>query len=223
MYRIRSSIARTLGVSALAGALPLAGSAVAADWNGYTKMQEEVISAGDLLSARVSDGASPVGDVSDLVLDPAGHEVEYILYDTPYPFSFFGSRNGFATFEGSDFEVGSTLSLEVRFEGRPPADAPEDLKITEDEADNRLLSHVIGGWMRFDDAEMRKITDVLVDRDNGTITHFVVDMDAQSLFDVDRRAIPATMVTIAPDGDVRASTDIQGVDEIEQAFDPAYL
>lgn len=48
-------------------------------------------------------------------------------------------------------------------------------------------------------------------------------MEAQSLFDMDRRSIPADRVDIDAGGTVTASTDIRGVDEITQQYDPGLL
>lgn len=222
MQGFKTGQSHVLGASAALLALPLADLAAAADWDSWSAMNEEVVSAKDVLSADVTNLLNPVGQVSDLVLNPSGTQIQYVLFEVPYPYSFYGAEDGFATFDGIDFEVGGALTLNVQLTGEEPQ-GPEELTLTASEADHRLLSNIIGEPLQFSDDETRRIRDVLVDRDTGALTHYVVDMDADSLFDVDRRTLPADMVSIDEDGAVVASTDVAGVDQVDQEFDPAFL
>lgn len=214
------TIERAFYVSAVAVALPLAASA---NWDEWSEMQEEVVSAKHLLSADVTSGMSPVGNVTDLVLTSDGTAVQYILYEVPYPYSFYGAEDGFSTFEGVELESGATARLQVRFAGEESARAPEELELTADEADHRLVSNVLGERLEFENDETREIDDLLIERETGAITHFVVEMNAEALFDVDERTIPADRVSIGEEGSIAASMDIRGVEEIAQEYDPAFL
>lgn len=226
---LHKTIKRVMGTAALACTVPLAGGALAQDnsdkprmHEDWHKMQEEVISAEAILGGDVSNGLNPVGSVDKLILSEDGSRVEYILYDVPYPYSFYGAQDGFTTFEGVEFmHWGNDVT--VRFDDDEEPRAPEELELTETEAESRLVENVIHETVMFENEELREVEDLLIDRDNGEIVYFVVDMEAESLFDSDRRAIPADMISIQDDGSLVASTSIQGVDDISQEYDEAYL
>lgn len=217
---------RTLCASAVAAALTFAGAAWGAQGDtpeDWSKMREQVVGADDILAADVTSGIRQVGKVNELVLTPDGSAVQYVLYEVPYPYRTFGGEAGFTTFDGIDLRAAGGADVGVHFTGTESHSAPEQLRLSASEADHRLVSEMLGDPLHFSDGETRTITDLLVDRDTGVVTHFVVDMEAQSLFDMDRRSIPADMVEIDAGGTVTASTDIRGVDEITQQYDPGLL
>lgn len=217
---------RTLCASAVAAAFTFAGAAWSAQGDtpeGWSKMREQVVGADDVLAADVTNGVHHVGEVSELVLTSDGSAVQYVLYEVPYPFRVFGSESGFTTFDGIDLRAAAGADISVEFADTDAHSAPEELRVSASEADHRLVSEMLGDPLHFSDGETRTITDLLVDRDTGAVTHFVVDMEAQSLLDTDRRSIPADRVDIDAGGTVTASTDIRGVDEITQQYDPGLL
>ena len=163
-----------------------------------------------------------MGQVTDLVLTPDHKQVQYILYETPYPYSFFGAEDGFARYDGVEFYNDAELDTTLRFEAEDSAGAPEELKLTRDQARERLVSRVIGRPMEFADDTLREINDILIDRDTGAIVHYVVETDEDSIFRAERRTVPAARVTIADDGRVTAALRLRELDDM-QLYDSALL
>lgn len=188
----------------------------------WAKMRGELVEANELLSADVTNGRNPVGQVTDLVLTPDHKQVQYILYETPYPYSFFGAEDGFARYDGVEFYNDAELDTTLRFEAEDSAGAPEELKLTRDQARERLVSRVIGRPMEFADDTLREINDILIDRDTGAIVHYVVETDEDSIFRAERRTVPAARVTIADDGRVTAALRLRELDDM-QLYDSALL
>lgn len=188
------------------------------DWK---KMDEKLISADEVLSGDVTNGFNPVGNVRDLVLNPEGGAVEYILYDVPYPYGIYGATDGFVSFDNVALERSAGLNLNVRFDDEA-AKGKEELRLTATEADHRLLSNLLDEPLVLSNDNTRKLEDVLIDRKSGDIAYYVVQMDEESLFNEDPRAIPADQVSVDADGSLEASISL---DEIEnmQAFAPDLL
>ena len=188
----------------------------------WAKMRGEVVEANEILSADVSNGLNPVGEVTDLVLTPDHDQVQYILYETPYPYSFYGAEDGFARYDGVAFENEATFDTTLRVDAEDSAGAPEELALTRDQARERLISRVIGSAMLFSDDTTREIEDILIDRDTGAIVHYVVETDEDSIFKAERRTVPAARVSIADDGQVTAALRLRELDDV-QVYDPALL
>ena len=187
----------------------------------WAKLRGELIEANELLSADVNNTFNPVGQVTDLVLSPDHRQVQYILYETPFPYSFFGAEDGFARYDAIELEHGAGFDTTLRLEPADSARPPEQLTITRDEARDRLVSRVIGSDMQFVDAT-REIDDLLIDRDTGAIVHYVVDTDPDALFGGETRTVPAARVTIADNGRISAALPLRELDSM-QSYDPALL
>jgi hypothetical protein len=155
-------------------------------------------------------------------LTPDHDQVQYILYETPYPFSFFGAEDGFARYDGVEFENEATFDTTLRLEAEDSAGAPEELTLTRDQARERLVSRVIGSAMVFADDTTREIDDILIDRDTGAVAHYVIETDEGSIFGGERRTVPAARVSIADDGQVTAALRLRELDGV-QVYDAALL
>ena len=188
----------------------------------WAKMRGEVVEANEILSADVSNGLNPVGQVRDLVLTPDHKQVQYILYETPYPYSFYGAEDGFARYDGVEFENEATFDTTLRLDAEDSAGAPEELKLTRDQARERLVSRLIGSAMLFSDDTTREVDDILIDRDTGAVNYYVVETDEDSIFGAERRTVPAARVSIADDGQLTAALRLRELDDI-QTYDPALL
>jgi hypothetical protein len=188
----------------------------------WSKLKGELVEANELLSADVTNGFNPVGQVTDLILTPDHRQVQYVLYETPYPWSLWGAADGFARYEGLEIENGPAFDTTLRLEADDAAGAPEQLELTRDQARERLVSRVIGSPMVFTDDATREIEDILLDRDTGAVIHYVIETDEDSVFRTARRTVPAARVSIADDGRVTAALRLREVDEA-QIYDPALL
>ena len=189
----------------------------------WAKMRGELISAEELLNAEVGNGLHPVGEVADLVMTRDGAQVQYILYKTPYPYTLVGGIDGFARYDGAEFDQGFS-DLTVRLEAEDSASAPEELTLTREQARRRLVSSLIGEPMLFVGNDARQIEDLLIDKDTGAVIHYVVETEDanSSLFDSERRTVPAARVRIEEDGDVVAALEISELPHV-QLYDPALL
>lgn len=216
------SLRRTLIATGVAAALPLAGAS-AEDWQGWSKMQSEVVSIEDIMTADLTNGINPIGEVSDVVLTPDTQAVEYVLYEVPYPYSFYGSRDGFTRFDNLEILPDAGLEVQLRLDDEADAMEADELTLTRGETDHRLVSNLLDESMHFGDGQARRIVDILANRQTGEITHFVVDMETDSLFSADRRTIPADMVSIDEKGAVSASADIPTALAMAPDYDPVYL
>lgn len=188
----------------------------------WAKLRGELVEADELLSADVTNGLNPVGEVTDLVLTKNHKQVQYILYETPYPYTFFGAEDGFAVYDGIEFQSDGTFDLTLLVDAEESAGAPEQLALTRGEARDRLASRVIGSAMLFADDTTREIADLLIDRDTGAIIHYVVETDEGSIYRGEPRTVPAARVSIGDDGQVMAALSLSELDGV-QIYDPALL
>ncbi|MBN1240984.1 MAG: hypothetical protein JXB36_20970 [Gammaproteobacteria bacterium] len=189
----------------------------------WAKMRGEVVKAEELLGADVTNGFNPLGSVTDLVLTADGRQVQYVLYEAPYPYSVFGAEDGFASYDNMEVEGGgASFDVVLRLEEEAAAQAPEALRVTRDQAEQRLVSRLIGEPMRFSGNAEREIEDILIDRDTGAVTHFVVETEENSVFRAQRRTVPADSVMIDETGTVVASMQLAELDNI-QDYEPALL
>lgn len=214
---------RHLAFAALAS-LPIAAAAAAgdtADWQGWTKMNEHVVSAEHILRAEVSNGVNPVANVTDLVLTPDRRAVQYVLYGSAYPFALYGSDNGFVAFGDVNIVNAATPDAELVIKNDQAARAPETLKLTASQAANRLVSQIIGSQLYFSDGGSREIRDLLIDKKSGDIAAYVVKMDPESLFNSEPRAIPADHVTI-DESRISADLNLESVEDMRK-LDAAHL
>lgn len=186
------------------------------DRERWSEMEGQVVRAEELLEGNVSNGLNPIGTVSDLVLSEDGSRVEYILYEVPYPYSFFGAEDGFSTFEGVEFSRGVGLETEVRLSPDDRPRAPEELELTAAEAERRLVSRIINDSIFFSEEEARRVEDLLLDRESGEVLHYVVEMDPDAIFSADRRTVPAEQVRIDDQGEVTATVELAGLDDVQQ-------
>lgn len=167
----------------------------------WERVNNQTVSAQRMMSGDVTNNMNPIGDVDNLVLDPTGTRIEYVLYDVPFPYSFYGEENGFVRWQNVELERGVGVDVDLRIQSEDQSYGKEELQITRAEADDRLVDRIISGDIRFADGETRGIDDMLFDPETGYVTHYVVEMDDESLFGNDNRLVPASMVTLNEDAD----------------------
>lgn len=217
---MRYPTVRTLTLAS-AVSLPMLATAVAQDeWETWGEMSEQVVSAEDVLDGNVNNGLNAIGNVRDLVLSAEGDRVEFIMMEVPYPWSYYGGEDGFVAFDRVDFQRGPGLDVDVVIERDEPVSPPEELTLTATEAENRLVSRLIGQRVRFSEGS-REVTDMLIDRDSGVVTHWIVEMAEDALFSTDRRAIPADQISIE-EGTPSTQIEVATLDEYRE-YDSQFL
>lgn len=196
----------------------------AATWKDWMEMRQSAVHASTLLNADVSSGLAPVGRVDDLLLGPENSRIQYILYDVPYPYGFFGGEDGFVAFDSVDLEnTGYGQNLRVRFVESGVGQMPKEFDVKRADAADRLVSRIMGAPMRFNGGETRDVEDLLINPETGTVTHFIVQMEPNAIFSGEPRVVPADLVSLG-DGAETLVADIP-IERVErlQKFDPALL
>ncbi len=220
--KLATSTQFVIGCATLLSTFSTAVAQEDADWKTWGDMREQVVSADEMLAADVSNGINPVGTVTDLVLSADGSRVEYVMLEVPYPYAVYGGENGFVGFDRVDFQHrGLGLDMDVVIDRDEPVSAPDELRLTGAEADNRLVSRLLAEPMRFSSEESREITDILIDRESGMITHWVVEMAEDALFSTDRRAIPADEISVE-EGAPSTRIEVATLDDLQE-YDSRFL
>jgi hypothetical protein len=172
----------------------------------WMSMQREVVSARDVLNGEVSSGFSPIGEVRDLVLTPDSKRVQYVLYEVPYPYSFFGDQDGFVAFDKTTLDRGARLDVEVRIDEPASRKDPDELTLSASEADRRLAERLLGRPMQFPGDQERNVEDMLIEPGTGRVSYYVIASQPDSLFNEMPMAVPADRVAVSPEG--RISSDL---------------
>ena len=193
-------IAAGLGVAAMIAAPVSAQQTDMQAWQQWQRSNNETVSADRMMTGDVTNAFNMLGNVEDLILNERGTQIEYVLYEVPYPYSAFGSEDGFVRWDNVAVERGFGTGVDLRIDNEASSEAKDRLQLTRKEARGRLVSRIVGGDMMFADGSMREIDDILFDPASGLITHFVVEMSEDSLFDEDTRRIPASMVSLDANG-----------------------
>jgi sporulation protein YlmC with PRC-barrel domain len=204
--KLKTLLAAGLATTALGAAPAIGQSGMDANTmkqahERYEQAMNETVSAERMMSGDVTNGFNQLGDVRNLILDPTGQRIEYILYDVPYPWSFYGGDDGFVRWDNVAIERGGYDGLDLRIDDDAADYRKEQLELTRAEADGRMVDKILDGDMMFADREMRGIEDILFDPETGMVTHYVVEFDENSLFDEDTRLVPASMVRMDDSGD----------------------
>jgi sporulation protein YlmC with PRC-barrel domain len=193
---------KTTLVSCIACALTLPAIATADD---------HMIKASNILYSDISNGLNTFGRVDNVLLDKNGDSVEYLFFEKSDSFRPASSGKGFVEMSNVDFNPASAGEVQVLVKDTDAQRKPQELKVSYSEAESRLLSRVLDKSIKFSDQEIRRIDDILIDRDTGSIKYFTVDMATDSFFSDDVRAIPADEVNITWSGTVTSSASIADI------------
>lgn len=190
--------------------------------NDWKSMREQMVRASDIMGEEVTNGLNPMGDVRDLILSPDSQSVEYVLYETNFSLGVYGNQDGFVRFDNASFQDRGYGDLELRIDDDQDAMGKDKLRLTRGEADHRLVSKMIGSSIVFGDDSAREVEDLLINRKNGKVTHFVFDMDDDAIFNEDLRTLSVNRVDIDEKGGLTTRMDLAEVDK-SQEFDSDLL
>jgi hypothetical protein len=218
VYRGVALTLLSLPLSLVAATAGAAGNTQLQDW---TQMHEQVVSVDRILRGDVSNGLNTFASVSDLVLTPDEKAVEYVLYETSYPYTLIGSTDGFVSYDNVEIVNGGALHANLVIKDVNVVRAPDTLKLTAAQAQDRLVTGLIGSKLYFSDGDSRKIKDMLIDRHSGKVMAYVIDLDPDAVFTGQPRAIPATDVSIS-NGRVSADVDLLQIEEMHE-YNPSFL
>lgn len=220
-----------LAMTALASALSAGPTLAMADTKSakkqdamrdWAEMRAEAVPADEILAGDIRNRFNQVGRTEDLILNTEGTAVQYVLFEVPYPYSFYATEDGFVNYSAvdldDDYSGGVNLVIKDADVGLPR----DQLTLTRGEARNRLVSRLIGSDVKFSDGAVREVDDILVHPQTGKVTHYVVEMNPQALIDEDLRTVRASKVTIKDDGSLAVDMKAADVDK-SQDYDPQLL
>lgn len=187
----------------------------------WSQMRQEAVKASEVLRGNMTNGLNPIAQVKNLVLSENGDRVQYVLYEAgSQPWELYVG-DGFAAFDGVDLETGSIYGgIDVRLADPKPEKAPQEIRITKDEADERLVSRILEKDMRLASGA-HEIEDILIHPETGQVTHYVVGADEDSIFSEEKRAVRANEVRYA-NGSYRTSMSMQDIEK-DQPYEEDWL
>lgn len=208
--------------AALASGAAMAQAANQEDSRNWAKMREKAIPASELLAADVRNFANPIGQTENLVLNQKGTAIQYVLFEVPYPYSFYTTEDGYVNYDAVDVDDGYYDGVNLMVEDANVSLPRDQLKLTRAEAENRLVDRIIGSDIQFSDGQKREIEDILINPKSGQVTHYVVQMDEEALFGGESRTVRANNVSLNEDGSISASSRFADIEK-SQDFNPDYL
>lgn len=111
--------------------------------SAWEKMRAEAVPASQILRGNVRSGLNPVAQVENLVLDKNGTSVQYIVFEADRVLFEYYIGGGYVSYNAIDLESAASLGeIDVRI-GDEPVRGPEEIEITADEAEYRLVSRII--------------------------------------------------------------------------------
>lgn len=158
------------------------------------RMSGESVSAEEILAGDFSTGMEPVGQVKNLILNRSGSAVEYVVFETRnMPWEFYVG-DGYLSFNAVDMHsYGALGDIHVVADGDEPIRGPEELSITADEAERRLVSYITDSHLRVGDRQL-EIEDLLIDPASGAVKAYVIGSEPDVLFSQGRFTVPAEEV-----------------------------
>ncbi|MAW81075.1 MAG: hypothetical protein CMI63_12630 [Parvularcula sp.] len=187
----------------------------------WREMRQNAVKASEILRGNVSTGLNPVANVTNLILSKDGGEIEYIVYKTQSPIMDFYVGDGYTSFNTVDLQTSPVPGgVNVYVDSSAPVKGPEEIKITSNEADKRLVSRVLDEQVELSSG-IYEIEDLLINPKNGKITHYVIGSDPDTLFSEGRRTIRATEVAYR-NGAYRSNLTMQDIDQ-DQPYEEDWL
>ena len=207
--KLRTILTSAMAATALA-AIPAPAGAHQADWSAakqseWQKMSSSRVSAETILRGDINGGTGEIATVDDLILSPTGNQVQYVLFELRQPLTNLDTEDAFVAWDNVDVSNAEYGEAEVRIVDTADAQAPEELTLTERQANRRLVSELIGADMTFADGQVREVEDILFDPKTGIVRDYVVDFDQETVFDLDQRRVPASLVSIDANGGLRTA------------------
>ncbi len=192
--------------------------AKARDWQ---EMRQNAVKASEILDGNVTNGLNPVAQVTNLVLNKNGDELEYIIYESRSPVMSFYVGDGYTSYNTVDLESSYGGGVDVRVDSSADVRGPEEIEITRDEADQRLVSHVLESQIELDGGKIYQVEDLLIQPQTGKITHYVIGSEPDVLFSDGRRTVRATEVSFR-NGEYRSDLSMQDIDK-DQPYEEDWL
>ena len=103
------------------------------DIEDWAEMREKAMPAGEILAGDVKNIANPVGRISELVLNKKGTSIEYVLFETPYPYSFYSGEDGFVNYKSVELSDSYYGGVDLLIEDADISQPRDQLTLTRGE------------------------------------------------------------------------------------------
>lgn len=180
------------------------------DWATQREQQRQAnmaerVSAEEMLDGDISNGFNPIASVDDLILSTDGRQVQYVLFNQRGSYFPFETGNGFVEWANIDVRAGLGSGPELVVNDEASGKAPQEIALTRSQANRRMVSNMLDSSLTFTDGRTLPVSDILFHPETGMLSDYVVQMNAESLFDDDQRRVPANMVTVDANGGLRVN------------------
>ncbi len=191
------------------------------DAQKWREMRQNAVKASEILRGSVTNGLNSVAQVQNLVLSEDGSEVEYIVYNANSPIWNVHLGDGYTSYNTVDLETSSLAGgIDVRIGTSGQVKGPEDIRITQDEADKRLVSRIMNEQIQLQSG-MYEIEDILIQPETGKVTHYIIGSDPDAVFSNGKRTVRADRVSFR-NGEYRSDLSMQEIDR-DQPYDESWL
>lgn len=188
----------------------------------WAEMRQQAVSASEVLSGQVKNIANPIGQTKHLILNEAKNDVKYVLYETPYPYNYYSATDGFLNYDSLDIERNVSGGTDLIVADDNDTYSSNKLKLTRGDVRDRMVSRLIGREMAFDHGHSRQVEDILIHPKTGKVTHYVVEMNPETLFNENPKTIRAKNVTVSDKGQISTELSLGDL-ETEQDYDQTFL
>ena len=216
-------------LTALFAALSVSGAAMAGSSDDpkklreWAEMRKEAVPASDILAGNVKNVANLVGRIEHLVLNEAKDDVQYVLFEVPDPYDYYtGGEDGYLNYDELDIDSSVAGGIDLIITDANVTSPAKTLKLTRSEVKGRMVSRLIGSDMHFADGSEREVEEMLIHPRSGKVTHYVVQMHPEALFNEEPRTVRAKDVTISEQGRIQTRLTLDKVRD-QQVYDPAFL
>lgn len=192
------------------------------DMREWNEMRKEAIPAEGVLAGKVKNFTNTIGRVEHLVLNEAKDDIEYVIFEVPYPYSFYTGEDGYLNYDSLDVEHDVTGGINLVVKDADVTYPPDKLKLTKTQVDDRMVSRLIGSEMTFSDGSQREVQDLLIHPKTGKVTHFVIEMKPDAVFSEEPRTVRAKNVSIGEKGKITADVSLAEVKK-NQDYDADFL
>lgn len=190
----------------------------------WEEMHKEAVSVEGLRSGEVKNKLESIGNTKYLILDKTNKRIEYVVYESSQHYGSLPTET-----ESSYFKYGNKMELshdgpgiDITIDESMLDSKNNQLSLTKKQAKDHLVSQLLNEEMAFSSGESLEIADMLINPESGKISHYVVELETDSLFDEQLRTVRVNNVNVSDAGMISANMSLDQIDK-NQDYDPKLL
>lgn len=190
----------------------------------WEEMHKEAVSVEGLRSGEVKNKLESIGNTKYLILDKTNKRIEYVVYELPRENASLPTKTESRYFKyrnktGLSF---NSPGIDVTIDESMLDSKNNQLSLTKKQAKDHLVSQLLNEEMAFSSGESLEIADMLINPESGKISHYVVELETDSLFDEQLRTVRVNNVSVSDAGMISANMSLDQIDK-NQDYDPKLL